>query len=130
MDSSDGIHSCGRISVSVVYKRLSLFYVENLILPNALLLALSSLTFFIPGDNGEKISFGVTVTLALCVNLTLVTSFVPQTSTTFPRICTYFFLSIVLFSLAYRYYWRHFRSTLIAEKSLMRLTQLVLPAQV
>ena len=86
----------GLVHLTVIFKRLSKFYVQNLILPNAVLLSLCTLTFFIPGEIGEKVSFGVTVTLALCVNLMIVTDFVPQTSKTFPKICTYFLLSIVL----------------------------------
>ncbi|XP_075243843.1 neuronal acetylcholine receptor subunit alpha-9-like [Convolutriloba macropyga] len=37
------------------YKRLPLFYMSNLVLPNAVLLSLGTLTFFIPGKSGEKI---------------------------------------------------------------------------
>ena len=85
----------GIIHLTVTFKRLSKFYVQNLILPNAVLLSLCTLTFFIPGEIGEKVSFGVTLTLALCVNLMIVTDFVPETSKTFPKICTYFLLSIV-----------------------------------
>ena len=75
---------------------MSHFYVRNLILPNGLLLALSSLTFFIPGEAGERIGFGVTVTLALCVNLIIVIDFIPETSKTIPNLCSYFLTSIFL----------------------------------
>ncbi|XP_075239445.1 neuronal acetylcholine receptor subunit alpha-6-like [Convolutriloba macropyga] len=98
-DSLTEVTTNGRFSfvvLTLVYRRLPKFYVQNLILPNAFLLSLSSLTFFIPGNTGEKIGFGVTVTLALCVNLMIVVDFVPETSQTFPLICTYYFLSIVL----------------------------------
>ena len=67
---------------------------RNLILPNALLLALSSLTFFLPGESGDRIAFGATVTLALCVNLVIVIDFIPETSKTFPNLCNYYLASI------------------------------------
>ena len=86
--------------VSANFRRLSSFYVKNLIVPNALLLSLSSLIFFIPGEIGEKIGFGVTVTLTLLVNLSIVTEFLPQTSKTFPVLFYYFLSSIVLSGLS------------------------------
>ena len=77
-------------------QRLKDFYVQNLILPNGVLLALSSLIFFLPSRLAERIGFGITVTLALCVNLVIVIDFIPETSKTIPALCTYFFVSICL----------------------------------
>ena len=82
------------IRLSLQFRRLSAFYVRNLILPNALLLTLSSLTFFLPGDSGDRIGFGVTVTLTLCVNLVIVIDFIPETSKTIPSLCNYYLVSI------------------------------------
>ena len=78
------------------YKRLPGFYVRNLLLPNALLLSLSGLIFFLPCEGGERVGFGITVTLALCVNLVIVIEFIPETSKTIPEICDYFLVSIFL----------------------------------
>ena len=76
------------------------FYIRNIILPNSILLFLSGLTFFIPCDMGDRIGFGVTVTLALCVNLIIVIDFVPETSKTIPDLCNYFLVSIFLSGLS------------------------------
>ena len=84
------------IKFTINYERLNSFYIRNIILPNAVLLALSSLTFFLPSEIGERVGFGVTVTLALCVNLIIVIDFVPETSKTIPNICNYFLISIFL----------------------------------
>ena len=84
------------IHFSLEYKRLPGFYVRNLLLPNAVLLALSSLIFFLPCEGGERVGFGITVTLALCVNLVIVIEFIPETSKTIPEICDYFLVSICL----------------------------------
>ena len=78
------------------YQRLPGFYVRNLLLPNAVLLGLSCLIFFLPCEGGERIGFGITVTLALCVNLVIVIEFIPETSTTIPDVCNYFLVSICL----------------------------------
>ncbi len=75
-------------------ERLNTYYIRNLILPNAILLALSSLIFFLPCEACERIGFGVTVTLALCVNLLIVVDFVPETSKSIPNISSYFLASI------------------------------------
>ena len=40
--------------------------------------------------------YGITVTLALCVNLVIVIDFIPETSRTIPSLCTYFLVSICL----------------------------------
>ena len=84
------------IHFSLEYKRLPGFYVRNLLLPNALLLSLSGLIFFLPCEGGERVGFGITVTLALCVNLVIVIEFIPETSKTIPEICDYFLVSISL----------------------------------
>ena len=48
--------------------------------PNAALLFLSGLTFFLPPELGERVGYGVTILLAMCVNLIVVTEFLPETS--------------------------------------------------
>ena len=56
----------------------------------------NSLIFFLPCEGGERVGFGITVTLALCVNLVIVIEFIPETSKTIPDVCTYFLVSISL----------------------------------
>ncbi|XP_075264027.1 neuronal acetylcholine receptor subunit alpha-5-like, partial [Convolutriloba macropyga] len=86
------------LTFSANFKRLSDFYIRNLLLPNAGLLALSSLIFLLPAEQGDRIGFGVTLTLSLCVNLMIVTDFIPETSKTIPEICNYFLINIFLSS--------------------------------
>ena len=83
-----------------MYKRLNTFYTKNLLLPNALLLGVTALVFFLPVDCGERIGYGVTLTLALCVNLMIVTEYIPETSRTFPDVGNYFLNSIILSGIA------------------------------
>ena len=93
-------HRFSYLTFSASFKRLSDFYIRNLLLPNAGLLALSSLIFILPADGGDRIGFGVTLTLSLCVNLMIVTDFIPETSKTIPEICNYFLINIFLSSLS------------------------------
>ncbi len=79
---------------TVKLERLDSHYVRNLILPNAILLAITCLTFFLPYECGERIGFAMTVTLALCFNLIAVVGFVPESSKSMPNVSIYFLTSI------------------------------------
>ena len=89
-----------QLQFELVFERLNTFYVKNLLLPNALLLGVTALVFFLPVDCGERIGYGVTLTLALCVNLMIVTEYIPETSRTFPDVGNYLLNSIILSTLA------------------------------
>ena len=96
-------YASGRFSeivFTINFQRLNDFYMRNLLLPNALLLGITALIFFLPVDCGERIGFGVTLTLSLCVNLMIVTEYIPETSKTIPNICNYFLTSIILSGVA------------------------------
>ena len=82
--------------LNIDLQRMDKFYVQNLILPTGILLALSSLIFFLPSELSDRIGYGITVTLALCVNLVIVIDFIPETSRTIPSLCTYFLVCICL----------------------------------
>ena len=84
------------LQFTVTFHRLHEFYTRTLLLPNASLLSLTGLIFFLPAQSGERIGFGITLTLSLCVNLLVVTGYVPETSKTIPKVCTYFLMSIFL----------------------------------
>ncbi|XP_075242446.1 acetylcholine receptor subunit beta-type unc-29-like [Convolutriloba macropyga] len=86
--------------ISFTFKRLSSFYVKNLIIPHTLILFLSTLIFFIPGEVGEKIGFGITVTLTIVVNLSIVSEFLPHSSTSYPKLYQFYLSSIVLSGLS------------------------------
>ena len=61
-------------------KRKPLFFVVNIILPIMLMSVLSSLIFALPPQSGERVSYGITVLLAIAVFLTLVGDNLPKTS--------------------------------------------------
>ena len=86
--------------MSLTFKRLSSFFVKNLIIPHTLILFLSTLIFFIPGQVGEKITFGITVTLTIVVNLSIVSEFLPHSSTSYPKLYQFYLCSVVLSGLS------------------------------
>ena len=88
------------LTFTMKFQRLDNFYIRNLILPNGILLALSSLVFFLPSEDSGRIGFGMTVALSLFFNLVIVFDYIPETSKTFPSLCTYFLVSICLCAFA------------------------------
>ena len=61
-------------------KRKPFYYVMNVIIPTVVLALLSTLTFLIPADSGEKLSMGVSVLLAFTVFMLILSDNTPQTS--------------------------------------------------
>ncbi|KAK6184449.1 hypothetical protein SNE40_001895 [Patella caerulea] len=61
-------------------KRRPTFYVQTIILPIMVLSFLNVMTFWLPDDSGEKISFATSVLLSLTVFLSITSGLLPQTS--------------------------------------------------
>ena len=89
----------GATTFLITFRRLQTFYVRMLIWPNAALLTLSSLVFILPSSTCDRPSFGITVLLALTVNMMIITDFIPEASRGFPKVCNYFFGSILFCAL-------------------------------
>lgn len=84
-------------SVIITVNRNPLFYLVNLIFPIILLTFLNSFVFLLPATSGERISFSITVLLAIAVFMTMISSHLPKTSRTMSRVC-YFLISNLIFS--------------------------------
>jgi len=67
-------------------KRRVLYYMINIVFPCLWLSILSTLTFWLPPDSGEKITLGITVLLAFSVFMLLVAENMPKTSDSTPLI--------------------------------------------
>ena len=87
------------IFYKIRFERLQTFYTRILIWPNIFLLSLSSLMFFLSSETSDRPGFGVSVLLALSVNMVVMTEFIPYTSRSFPRVGDYFLGSIIICSL-------------------------------
>ncbi|CAC5413832.1 unnamed protein product [Mytilus coruscus] len=64
----------------IVFERLSNYYVTSVIIPVIITAVLTSVTFILPVESGEKVGYILTVLLALAVLLTLFTDSMPTTS--------------------------------------------------
>ncbi|XP_038071781.1 neuronal acetylcholine receptor subunit alpha-7-like [Patiria miniata] len=90
--------------VAVTFKlrirRRSLYYFVNVLIPCVLISMLTVLSFSLPPDSGEKLSFGVTILLSLTVFMMIVASNMPETSFVIPLIAKYFTCVLVLVALS------------------------------
>ena len=68
------------IHLALGFRRESSFLLINVLLPILLMATINILVFIIPPDAGERISYSVTVLLALAVYLTIVGENLPKTS--------------------------------------------------
>ncbi|KAL4222797.1 Neuronal acetylcholine receptor subunit alpha-7 [Mactra antiquata] len=81
--------------VNLTFSRKPLFMVVNVILPIVLMALISTVVFYIPIDSGERISYSITMLLAIGVFLTLVGDNLPKTSNPMP-LFSYYLLSMLL----------------------------------
>ncbi|XP_062572065.1 neuronal acetylcholine receptor subunit alpha-3-like [Saccostrea cucullata] len=69
-----------KLEFQIVFQRRPGYYLTNIVYPVILISLLTNLSFLLPTDSGEKISYILTVLLALAVLLTLVGDSMPSTS--------------------------------------------------
>ncbi len=73
------------------------FYVNTLVVPSLLLSWLGAVIFLLPSECGEKLSFSITLFLALYINQVIVSEFLPPSADTYPLIAKFYMLiSIIL----------------------------------
>ncbi|KAK3583120.1 hypothetical protein CHS0354_036867 [Potamilus streckersoni] len=79
------------IQFNIKIKRRPTFFLINVVIPIIFMGFLNILVFILPTESGERISFAITVLLAITVFLTLVGDNMPKTSEPMAMIC-YFLL--------------------------------------
>ncbi|XP_045176447.1 acetylcholine receptor subunit alpha-like [Mercenaria mercenaria] len=68
------------IYIELIFERKPRYVIVNVIMPIIFMAFLSNVVFLIPADCGERISYSITVLLAIAVYLTLVGDNLPKTS--------------------------------------------------
>jgi hypothetical protein len=90
----------GTKRMELVYKfrirRKTLFYTVNLIIPTVLISFLSIFVFYLPTDEGEKMTLCISILLALVVFLLLVSKILPPTSIVIPLIAKYLLFTLIM----------------------------------
>ena len=85
------------IEYRMALKRKPDFYVNTLVVPSLLLSWLGAVIFLLPSECGEKLSFSITLFLALYINQVIVSEFLPPSADTYPLIAKFYMLiSIIL----------------------------------
>ncbi|XP_013417352.1 neuronal acetylcholine receptor subunit alpha-9 isoform X1 [Lingula anatina] len=77
------------VTYYIVMCRKPLYYIYNLILPCIVILIMTAISFYLPVESGEKVSFGVTAVLAMMVFLQLVSDLTPTQSDVVPILSLY-----------------------------------------
>jgi hypothetical protein len=73
--------------VYITIKRRPVFFLVNIIFPVLFLTLLNSFVFLLPAESGERISYAITVLLAIAVFMTMISDYLPKTSQTMSRFC-------------------------------------------
>ncbi|KAJ8247789.1 hypothetical protein GJAV_G00250370 [Gymnothorax javanicus] len=97
----DGLYSFPFVTYSFILKRLPLFYTLFLIIPCLGLSFLTVLVFYLPSDEGEKLSLSTSVLVSLTVFLLVIEEIIPSSSKVIPLIGEYllFIMIFVTFSI-------------------------------
>ena len=81
--------------IQVTLQRKPLYYILVLVLPIITIYLLSTLSFLLPSDTCDKVSFAVTIFLAEVVMYSALTDFLPESSENIPILL--YFLNIIMF---------------------------------
>ncbi|XP_059159023.1 neuronal acetylcholine receptor subunit beta-4-like [Physella acuta] len=91
-----GFWNFSSVNIQFFVKRRPTFLLINIILPVVFLSFLNLLVFVIPVESGDKISYGITVLLALSVYMSIVSSLLPSSSLTTPKLTLYLFILLII----------------------------------
>ncbi|KAK3778453.1 hypothetical protein RRG08_014080 [Elysia crispata] len=91
-----GFEEKSAVLISFSVRRKPTFLVISTLLPIVFLSLLNLLVFVIPVDSGEKISYGITVLLALSVFMSIMSSMLPWSSESMPLLISYIFILMAI----------------------------------
>ena len=89
----DGIY---RATLMFRLERKSLYVIVNIVLPIFILSILNSFVFILPLEFGERVSYAITVLLAIGVSMTIVNDTLSKKSETLPLISYYIMVDLIL----------------------------------
>uniref|UniRef100_A0A8C5KB30 Cholinergic receptor, nicotinic, beta polypeptide 3 n=1 Tax=Jaculus jaculus TaxID=51337 RepID=A0A8C5KB30_JACJA len=96
----EGLYSYPCITYSFVLRRLPLFYTLFLIIPCLGLSFLTILVFYLPSDEGEKLSLSTSVLVSLTVFLLVIEEIIPSSSKAIPLIGEYLLFIMIFVTLS------------------------------
>ncbi|XP_035301653.1 neuronal acetylcholine receptor subunit beta-3 isoform X1 [Cricetulus griseus] len=96
----EGFYSYPFVTYSFVLRRLPLFYTLFLIIPCLGLSFLTVLVFYLPSDEGEKLSLSTSVLVSLTVFLLVIEEIIPSSSKVIPLIGEYLLFIMIFVTLS------------------------------
>ncbi|XP_075959993.1 neuronal acetylcholine receptor subunit non-alpha-3-like [Anarhichas minor] len=96
----DDMYSYPFLTYSFILKRLPLFYTLFLIFPCLGLSFLTVLVFYLPSDEGEKLSLSTSVLVSLTVFLLVIEEIIPSSSKVIPLIGEYLLFIMIFVTLS------------------------------
>ncbi|CAL1535031.1 unnamed protein product [Lymnaea stagnalis] len=93
---TSGTLNTSTIEMTFYLRRRPSFLLLNTVLPVVFLSFLNILVFVIPVESGEKIGYGITVTLALSVFMSIVSGMLPRSSLNMPNLTIYLFILLFM----------------------------------
>lgn len=96
----DGLYTYPFVTYSFVLRRLPLFYTLFLIIPCLGLSFLTVLVFYLPSDEGEKLSLSTSVLVSLTVFLLVIEEIIPSSSKVIPLIGEYLLFIMIFVTLS------------------------------
>ncbi|XP_071092612.1 neuronal acetylcholine receptor subunit beta-3-like [Haliotis cracherodii] len=83
------------VYVTFIIRRRPAFFILNVILPVLLLSLLNVLVFLLPAESGERVSYAVTVLLALAVFLSFISETMPKTAESVSMLSVYLTIMLI-----------------------------------
>nr|XP_006007648.1 PREDICTED: neuronal acetylcholine receptor subunit beta-3 [Latimeria chalumnae] len=97
---NDGVYTYPFITYSFVLRRFPLFYTLFLIVPCLGLSFLTVMVFYLPSDEGEKLSLSTSVLVSLTVFLLVIEEIIPSSSKVIPLIGEYLLFIMIFVTLS------------------------------
>ena len=88
-----------RSTLTFRLERKSLYVIVNIILPIMFLSILNVLVFMLPAESGERVSYAITVLLAITVFMTIITDTMPKKSEPLPLISYFLMIDLIVSAL-------------------------------
>ena len=92
-EAMDGVF---RATLTFRLERKSLYVIVNVVLPILFLSFLNILVFMLPAHSGERVSYAITVLLAIAVFMTIITDTLPKKSEPLPLISYFLMIDLIV----------------------------------
>ncbi|CAC5396117.1 unnamed protein product [Mytilus coruscus] len=119
------------VNFAVILSRKPVFFVTNLVFPIMIITVVNGLSFFVPIESGERLSFGTSLLLMFIVFLTTVIDVLPSTDNTLSYFNIFVFIELnysclVVFGIIITLFLYHRSTTKKVPNLLKRITLFVL----